>query len=365
MSNGRLHTRGKEGAYIAKSVARLAAVGPAMTASLFGSPASATEGYFQQGYSAIQQSLGGADVANPEDPLAIAVNPAALTSVGTQLEIGASLFSPHRQYSVSPGSGFVAPGTVDSNWNYFGIPYLGYSGAIGANSAWGVALYGNGGMNTSYPAVFNPACGPGDGVFCGGKAGVNLEQLFISPAYAYRLGNVSIGLAPIFAVQTFNAKGLAAFSPISQSPGDLTNRGTDTSWGGGLRVGGLWSVLPNVRLALAGATPIWMTDFGKYSGLFAGQGSFDIPASVTAGGAWDVVPNVTRCSTTSTSSIRASRRSVTRRPSWAFRSVRPTARASAGTMSTPWPLPPSGDSTHNGRCGLATNTTVIRSSRRT
>ena len=38
---------------------------------------------------------------------------------------------------------------------------------------------------------------------------------------------------------------------------------------------------------------MWMTKFDKYSGLFADQGSFDIPASITAGVAYDINTRLT------------------------------------------------------------------------
>jgi long-chain fatty acid transport protein len=36
-----------------------------------------------------------------------------------------------------------------------------------------------------------------------------------------------------------------------------------------------------------------MEEFDKYSGLFAEQGDFDIPANMTVGLAWDVTPTST------------------------------------------------------------------------
>ncbi len=259
-----------------------------------GPKARATEGYFQHGYSAVQQSTAGAGTANPEDAMTVATNPAGLLSVGTGFEIGISLFSPHRRYSVPPGFGFVAPGTVTSTWNNFVIPNFAYSQQIDANSAWGIALYGNGGMNTDYAGfIANPACPGGDGVFCGGKAGVNLSQMFISPSYARRFGNIAIGVAPVLAVQMFSAYGLGAFSPLSSSPSNLTDNGQAMSYGGGLRVGALLSVTPTLRFSVSGATPIWMTKFNKYQGLFADHGSFNIPANVGVGVAWDPAPDWT------------------------------------------------------------------------
>ena len=261
---------------------------------LVGSTASATEGYFQPGYSAVQKSLSGTGVANPEDAMTLAINPAGLTSVGQEFEAGISYFSPYRQYTVTGGPGFVAPGTVKSGQEHFGIPGLAYSHPIDADSSWGVAIYANGGMNTSYPgSTPNPACGPFSGVYCGFKTGVNMNQLFVSVGYARKHGDWSFGVAPIFAIQQFSAKGLGAFAPISASPANLTNNESDYTYGAGVRAGAIWTVSPTVRVGISAATPIWMTKIKKYKGLFVDGGSFDIPWNVSAGVAWDATPDVT------------------------------------------------------------------------
>lgn len=276
--------------------AALAAAATFVAGTLASTQAEATEGYFQPGYSGVQKSLAGTGAADAEDAMTLAINPAGLAFVGEEFEADASLFAPTRGYTAE-GPGFVAPGfssgSESSGWGNFLIPGFAYSQPIDANSSWGIALYGNGGMNTSYDNVPNSACGPFSGVFCGGEAGVNLNQMFISPGYAWRTGNMAFGIAPIFALQMFDAQGLAAFSPFSTDPNNLTNRGISYSYGGGVRLGLLWNLLPNLRLGLAGATPMWMSNFDKYKGLFADHGSFDIPASMTAGVAWDALPDWT------------------------------------------------------------------------
>ena len=60
-----------------------------------------------------------------------------------------------------------------------------------------------------------------------------------------------------------------------------------------MRGGVEWSLAPNFRLGFSGQTPMWMTKFDKYSGLFADGGNFDIPANLTAGVAWDAMPDFT------------------------------------------------------------------------
>lgn len=264
--------------------------------SLAGSAAQATEGYFSYAFGARQAALGGAGVADSRDAMSLSLNPAGLVDVGRQFQAGAALFAPFRSYDAT-GTGFVAPGSYDSKTNYFVVPNLAYSSPIDINSAWGVAMYGNGGMNTNWPGMPNANCGPGGtGVFCGGSTtGVDLMQAFIAFGYAHRFGNMSFGVSPVLAIQRFKAYGLAAFDNAGRSanPGSVTDNGYDWSYGGGARAGAQWSLAPNFRLGLSGQTPMWMTKFDKYSGLFADGGSFDIPGNVTAGIAWDAMPNLT------------------------------------------------------------------------
>ena len=254
--------------------------------------ASATEGYFQTGYGAIQKAEAGAGVANPEDAMTLSVNPAGLVSVGNQFNMAFTLFSPRRDVTVG-GLGFLPAGKTTSGSDYFLMPNMAYSRQIDAQSAWGVAIFGNGGMNTDWAAVANPACGGGSGLFCGGRAGVNLEQMFITVGYARRMGDLSIGIAPIFATQKFRAVGLGAFAPFSLDAAHLTNTDDARNYGGGARAGLIWSLQPGLRFGLTGQTPIWSTKFDKYAGLFADGGSFDIPGSVSAGLAWDATKDLT------------------------------------------------------------------------
>ena len=131
----------------------------ALTLAFIGSGgARATEGYFLGGYGATQTGLAGAGVANSTDAMSLTLNPAGLVDVDRQLNIGLSFFGPDRGYDAS-GTGFIAPGSHSSSIPLFLIPNVAYSQPIDATSAWGVALYGNGGMNTDYRNVYNTAMG--------------------------------------------------------------------------------------------------------------------------------------------------------------------------------------------------------------
>ncbi|MDE2578246.1 MAG: outer membrane protein transport protein [Hyphomicrobiales bacterium] len=269
-------------------------------------PAFATEGYFQAGYGTVQKGVAGAGVANPADAMAMSINPAGIVDLPQMATIGVSAFMPFRGYT-AVGPGFIAPGgasgSLNSNSNFFVMPNGAYVSPIDRDSAWGVAVFGNGGMNTNYPNVLNNAMPGCFGVYCGGSAGVDLKQMFVSVGYARRFGSFSIGIAPTFAMQMFSAKGLSFFGFPPQFPGfppsfsadpfNMTNNGVDMSFGGGARLGVEWRVTDRLRVGVAGTTPMPMTPFGKYAGLFANAGRFNIPGSITAGVAFDVLPTLT------------------------------------------------------------------------
>ena len=258
------------------------------------SGAKATEGYFLGGYGATQTSLSGAGVANPTDAMSMTLNPAGLVDVDRQFQFGVSLFFPTRGYDAT-GTVFVAPGDHNSSIPLFLVPNVAYSQPIDATSAWGVAMYGNGGMNTYFRSVtnFGFVCLGANGVYCAGAAGVNLSQAFVEAAYAKSYGGFSFGIAPVFAFQQFSAEGLGAFRTFSSDPSAMTNNGGNNTIGAGVHAGLEWKVTPAFRVGLSGATPTWMQNNSKYKGLFANQGNFDIPGWVDAGVAWDAMPTLT------------------------------------------------------------------------
>lgn len=259
--------------------------------------ANATEGYFSLAYGTAQRGVAGAGVAYSQDAMSSSVNPASVATIGREFNTGLEIFSPRRQYTAS-GTAMVAPGTVKSGHNYFPIPNFAYNMPLSNGAVLNIAAYGNGGMNTSYPAVANSNCvsppyPSTSGVFCDGKSGVDLTQLFLSVTYAQKLGNFSWGIAPTLAVQSFAARGINSFYGYSSDGTNLSSGEHDISTGFGLRAGVQYEVTPQFSVGLAGQTKFNMTKFDNYAGLFADQGEFDIPASVTAGIAFKLRPDVT------------------------------------------------------------------------
>jgi long-chain fatty acid transport protein len=245
--------------------------------------ARATDGYFLTGYGTIQQGQGGAGVAKPGDSLAGATNPAGLLLVGNRFDIGLALFRPNRTATIS-GSGYGVDGTYDGNRvKNFELPELGYSLQYRPNLALGVAIYGNGGLNTSYTHIF-----PLFGNTSGGAVdhgGVNIEQVFISPTLAYKVGTHNyFGIAANIAIQLFADEGLQNFeSAASSSPTHVSNNGNSYGTGGGVRVGWLGELNKVVSVGATYQSRTWVSKFDRYSGLFAEHGGFDVPANFAGG----------------------------------------------------------------------------------
>ncbi|MGJ0393795.1 MAG: OmpP1/FadL family transporter [Methylocystis sp.] len=259
------------------------------------SAAFAADGYFLIGYGPRQKALAGAGVADQTDAMALSVNPAGIVGLERQFQFGMTLINADRGYYTSGTPRVLAPGYVQSGRPWFPVPNDGYVQPIDADSAWSVATYANGGINTAYD--WGHWRGPLGGPLGGGFAGVDLSQVFMSVGYARRfatpIGPISIGFAPTVAVQMINVQGLKMFSPYSSNPWEMSDMAFDWSWGGGVRAGLTWGITDKFRFGFSGSTPMWMTRFDKYSGLFVDAGRFDIPATLQAGLAYDILPNLT------------------------------------------------------------------------
>jgi long-chain fatty acid transport protein len=277
---------------------------------LVANDANATNGYFAHAYSIKNKGMAGAGVAAPLDAMVPSINPAGLTEIGNRLDLGLTFFSPRREYNIDgspsgfPGTSPLAPGTVESDSEYFFIPSIGWSHQLNDRSAVGIAVYGNGGMNTDYPPVGGfGTFGEPAGFLTDGTTGVDLMQLFIAPTLATKLAyNHSLGITPIIAAQFFEARGLNAFGSafgcppgfcVSSDDTKLTNNGHDSSLGFGMRVGYLGRITEQVSIGFSYQSKIYMDEFDDYAGLFAEQGDFDIPANWTAGIAVKPIPEVT------------------------------------------------------------------------
>lgn len=252
------------------------------------SSAFATNGYFSHGYGIKAKGMGGVGIALPQDSLAAATNPAGMVMVGDRLDVGVDWFKPNRSATISGNAGPANNGTFDGNDDSnFLVPEFGYNKMLNKDMAVGIVVYGNGGMNTNYK----------NGVPLFGtttNAGVDLVQLFVAPTFSMKIApQHSVGVSLNLAYQQFAAYGIQNFANSSSSAANLTNQGRDSSTGWGLRIGYTGQVSDAVTIGATYQSKTNMSKLGKYKGLFAEEGGFDIPENYGVGIAIKASPTLT------------------------------------------------------------------------
>lgn len=235
--------------------------------------AHATDGYFSHGYGMKAKGMGGAAATSTDDAFAGANNPATAAFAERRIEAGVEFFSPSRGEASYQGTGNAVSQESDSR--NFMIPELGYSSGYDNGRAFGVTVYGNGGMNTDY----------GTNVFNGtGRLGVNLVQLIVAPTWAIRLDDKSsVGVSPLLVYQQFSANGLSGFAMMSSNSNALTNNGNAKSSGLGVRLGYYRQLNDQLSIGASYSPRTKMGKFDSYAGLFANGGGFDIPENYVLG----------------------------------------------------------------------------------
>jgi long-chain fatty acid transport protein len=241
----------------------------------------ATDGYFVHGWGTAQKGMAGAGVAMLFSPSDTANNPAAGVFTGAGVQFGVAAFSPERQFDVTgtpsgqPGTVALKPGTVISDQNWFAIPQFAIGWKLGTAAAFGVNVYGNSRMSTSYD----------DAVYGGSSpTGLNAWQMFVAPniSAGFAGGSQSLGASAVIAYQRFEARGLERFSAFSNAPSKVSNNGPADSYGVGVRLGYIAN-LSYVTIGAAYQSRIRMGRFENYSGLLAEQGGYDIPSNWVTG----------------------------------------------------------------------------------
>lgn len=256
------------------------------------SAARAGGGYFALGYGPTARQMAGATTAYTQDAFAGASNPAKWLAAGNRIDIGAELFMPYRRVA-RDGSNTIYDFATTSGRDVFVIPEGAISRRVNDSLAWGVTLYGNGGLNTTYRGdngvpgsnAAPTQCGarPANFLLGCGKLGFDLMQLVIAPGVAYQIApGHSVGVAPLLALQRFKAYGLQSFANFSQHPGDVSNRGYDWALGLGIRVGWVGEITPWLSLGAAYASRVFTQEFEQYDGLLA-DGGLDIPENFSLG----------------------------------------------------------------------------------
>ncbi|MFC1492608.1 OmpP1/FadL family transporter [candidate division KSB1 bacterium] len=254
--------------------------------AIFSISAFATDGYFSHGYGTKNKSMGGIGVAMPLGPMAPAANPASLFFLDNSYEISIALFSPFRDYTITgnpsgyPNTFPLTPGKIESDSKFFIIPSFSANWRIDEKSTFGLALFGNGGMNTDYDTkTFNHPM-----LTVTQPTGVNLSQMFAALTYAREfVEDHSFGVTGIVAYQWFKATGMQAFGGYSSDAMNLTDNDNSKSFGFGARFGYMGRLSSKFSVGASYQTKMFMSEFEEYAGLFAEQGDFDIPSNWTVG----------------------------------------------------------------------------------
>lgn len=253
----------------------------------------ATNGIYLIGYGAKSRSMGGVGIGYSQDAIGFHMNPAGLSSIGInamEVDLDAMLFRPMRSAAVPdprdpPNAGNLI--RYKSGANLYAIPAMAAAYKFNRKMYIGFSFVGAGGGGTRYtrlsPLGFN-FLNPAGRTDVGDTLGMNYAQAQMSVGLTYKLNKThSIGFSPVFGVQTFRTFGLGVFKPFSSDSDNLTNRGNDYSYGGGLRLGWQGKFTDWLTVGATYQSRIYFTKFDKYRGLFAEQGSMDAPENFGAG----------------------------------------------------------------------------------
>jgi len=305
------------------------------TTLAFSVTASATTGYFALGYGAKSMGMAGAVVSNPQDTISAAANPASIGLVDEGWDVGIRFFSPIREAEINtsaPPLGAAYDVSDKSRRNLFLIPSLGITKKLNEKITVGFALYGNGGLNSTYDDnIYDQTAGAFGGAPQGvgtggatpdtGKLGVDLSQSLQAFSLAYKANDRhTVGVSLLIGVQRFSARGLGNFQCFTPTgflsngagavgtacaPGGfqaatpgfvlspyLSGNNSDWAYGAGARIGWIGEVTPTLTLGAAFASKVYMTEFDDYRELFAEQGDLDIPANFALSATIKATPKV-------------------------------------------------------------------------
>lgn len=232
----------------------------------------ATNGMASHGFGVNQKAMGGAAVAGSENAMSIASNPASMSFGKSGYTVGLEVFVPDRGATLVGDRSYSANGE-----ELFPIPEFAYQKNMGKHS-FGVAVYGNGGMNTSYDApIFDHSPSQIN-------SGIDLAQLFIAPSWSMKATEkTSVGASLNLAYQRVKVTGIGDFGAASVNPSKLSDQGYDVSTGVGLSLGMQHQLSDDTMIGINYRSRTYMSEFDDYAGLFAESGDLDIPEMITVG----------------------------------------------------------------------------------
>ncbi|MGY2488542.1 OmpP1/FadL family transporter [Cupriavidus sp. CP313] len=260
----------------------------------------ADNGYFQIGYGAEARGVAGAAAASTRDAFGGASNPATTVWAGNSFE--GNLIATNGRTSMSRAAGLPPPlsGVLDTHTasasRWVPLADIAVSKMVTSDLSLSVVGYSNG-AGTYFPdgtttCLAPPPAGAGTtyrgNLLCGsGRATTTIQQLTIAPTVSARVSpSFSVGFSVLLTGQLFSAEGLQALAPQSAAPDHLTNQGSASSFGVGMRIGAYWRASDVLAFGAAYSPRIRMGRLKEYEGLLADQGRLDIPENMLLGLQW-------------------------------------------------------------------------------
>lgn len=255
----------------------------------------ATVGYFPIGYGSKSRAMGGVGIAMAQDGFAAAYNPATMVNVKQRFDIGGDIFIPKAALSHNSS---LLPADEKSKYDLFFIPYMGGVWELSEDINYGFTFIGAG-----LGSYFHQHQSSGTNyLFRVGDnstehASVLLVQMQILNSLSFKIDkHNTIGASFVFGLQSFKAKGIGTFETLgfTASEDNVSDEGTDWSYGAGIKLGWLGSYINDkFKVGVNYSSRVYMTEFDNYSSLFAEQGDFDIPEKYGLGLAYTATPNLT------------------------------------------------------------------------
>lgn len=251
----------------------------------------ATNGMFLIAPGTKSRGMGGASMTLSHDTLTSSINPATMVHIeGNRFDIGGDIFIPTAEATLGQ-EGTPQRITQDSEPQHMTVtdgvyimPNMGASWNMG-DFAYGFTMVGVGGGGSFYDTnLYNVQ----SGADIEKDLGVSLIVMQINPTVAMKLSDThSIGATLVLGMQVFKAFGLDQFNQFTATQsgtGQLSNQGSEITYGYGLRLGWLGNYMDNkLTVGASYSSEVNMKRFEDYDELFAEGGDFDTPGNFGVG----------------------------------------------------------------------------------
>ncbi|MBW1981603.1 MAG: outer membrane protein transport protein [Deltaproteobacteria bacterium] len=190
----------------------------------------------EQGAKAL--GMGGAFVAQADDPTAVYFNPAGITQLsGSQVSLGMSAISPDAKFESSTDDPvFYGTSSGDKtnlrNHTFF-VPNAYFTQQYNDRLSFGLGVFANWGLRTEWPKSW-------PGRFIPGGTDSELKTASINPVIAFKpWDRVSVGFGAVLQYFEFELKSkqFANFNPVTGEVTELDTKFKGDDWGGGWNVG--------------------------------------------------------------------------------------------------------------------------------